>query len=363
MIARGILTGFVVLTMGAGLAAAVNTAPTSLGIVAGASGPIDEVGDLISGSWKTTSPVAQGDEEGASTNVVMNIAPVTIEGMDNTFYVELAREDAQHRPYRTTIFQLYQYKKNVRLRTYEFRQAGANGALTGLWLAPEAFPAVTRDDLIATLDVELAKKGKGYSGSTPYPYPTGVGGAVEMTSEVELSGNSFITIDRGLRADGTVVWGSDKGSQYVFERFKPSITVEKRDDGLVILEYAKGEGEGIQERDQVAVEYGGWIGNGTQFDTSRQEGRRPLEFQFRVRSLIQGFDDGVDGMALGAIRRIVIPAALGYGERASGSIPANSMLFFEVECVSIQSPDEEGETETTTEGGESTTGHEGHDHD
>ena len=300
MMARGVLTGFVMLTMSMGLEAAVNTAPTSSGIVASVNSPIDEVANLLVGSWKTISPVAQTDgEEGAATNVVMNIAPVTIEGMDRTFYVELAREDSQHRPYRTTIFQLYEYKKNVRLRTYEFRQAGANGALTGLWLVPESFPAFTRDDLIATLDVELEKSNSGYSGSTPYPYPTGVGGAVEMTSEVELSNDKFITIDRGLRADGTVAWGSDKGSQYVFERFESSITAEKRDDGLVIIEYAKGEGEGVVERDQVAVEYGGWLGNGTQFDTSRQEGRRPLEFQFRVRQLIKGFDDGVDGMAVG----------------------------------------------------------------
>ena len=288
----------------------------------------------------------------------MNIASVTIEGMDNTFYVELAREDSQHRPYRTTIFQLYDYKKNVRLRTYEFRQAGANGALTGLWLAPESFPAFTRDDLIATLDVELEKSSSGYSGSTPYPYPTGVGGAVEMTSEIELSNDKFITIDRGLRADGTVAWGSDKGSQYVFERFESSITAEKRDDGLVIIEYAKGEGEGVVERDQVAVEYGGWLGDGTQFDTSRQEGRRPLEFQFRVRQLIKGFDDGVDGMAVGAIRRLVIPSELGYGERGSGNIPANSMLFFEIECVSIQHSEEaapESETQTETQDGTTST--------
>ena len=48
------------------------------------------------------------------------------------------------------------------------------------------------------------------------------------------------------------------------------------------------------------------------------------------------FNDGVQGMAVGGTRRLVIPAALGYGARgAGGVIPPNATLLFEVDLLAV----------------------------
>jgi peptidylprolyl isomerase len=41
-------------------------------------------------------------------------------------------------------------------------------------------------------------------------------------------------------------------------------------------------------------------------------------------------------MKIGGKRQLIIPPALGYGSRANGSIPANSILVFTIDLVSVQ---------------------------
>lgn len=54
-------------------------------------------------------------------------------------------------------------------------------------------------------------------------------------------------------------------------------------------------------------------------------------------TVIKGFDDGIRGMQLGEIRRLVIPPELGYGRAgyADGTVPANAKLVIEVELTAV----------------------------
>lgn len=52
-----------------------------------------------------------------------------------------------------------------------------------------------------------------------------------------------------------------------------------------------------------------------------------------VGGVIPGFGEGMQLTPLGGITRLCIPAALAYGARATGPIPANSDLVFQIEIV------------------------------
>ena len=49
--------------------------------------------------------------------------------------------------------------------------------------------------------------------------------------------------------------------------------------------------------------------------------------------MIPGFTEGLEMMAKSGIARFCIPAAMGYGAEATGPIPANSDLVFQVELI------------------------------
>lgn len=94
------------------------------------------------------------------------------------------------------------------------------------------------------------------------------------------------------------------------------------------------DSDSVQTGDSVFVNYRGWLAsNGQVFDESFKRGEEG--FKFTVGSgVIEGWSEGVVGMKVGEVRRLFIPASLGYGETGSGeTIPPNSDLIFDVELI------------------------------
>lgn len=92
---------------------------------------------------------------------------------------------------------------------------------------------------------------------------------------------------------------------------------------------------------RVTVDYALWLfsttgadNKGTLIDTS--VGRSPFAFTLGAGQVIPGFDQGVTGMKVGGVRRLIIPPALGYGATGTTGVPPNSNLVFEVELLSVQ---------------------------
>ena len=109
--------------------------------------------------------------------------------------------------------------------------------------------------------------------------------------------------------------------------------------GLQFEDTIEGTGDEAKKGQSVTVHYTGWLYNdgvqGAKFDSSKDRGQ-PFEFPLGAGHVIKGWDEGVQGMAVGGTRRLVIPSALGYGARgAGGVIPPNATLLFEVDLLAV----------------------------
>jgi FKBP-type peptidyl-prolyl cis-trans isomerase FkpA len=74
------------------------------------------------------------------------------------------------------------------------------------------------------------------------------------------------------------------------------------------------------------VKYTGRLTNGSVFDSSTGA-------TFALANLITGWQQGIPYIGKGGKITLYLPPSLGYGSQASGSIPANSILIFEIELI------------------------------
>jgi FKBP-type peptidyl-prolyl cis-trans isomerase FkpA len=103
-----------------------------------------------------------------------------------------------------------------------------------------------------------------------------------------------------------------------------------------------GTGDDAASGKLLKVNYTGWLYNaaqpdqkGAKFDSSLDEGREPFSFTLGVGEVISGWDQGLVGMKVGGIRRLIVPPSLAYGGGRNGPIPPNATLVFEVELLEI----------------------------
>lgn len=102
--------------------------------------------------------------------------------------------------------------------------------------------------------------------------------------------------------------------------------------GLKVWDVKVGNGKEVPAGATVTVHYVGWLAsNGKKFDSSKDRGET---ISFGLHQVIKGWTEGVPGMKPGGIRRLLIPAAMGYGARGAGrDIPPNSDLVFVIELI------------------------------
>jgi FKBP-type peptidyl-prolyl cis-trans isomerase len=111
-----------------------------------------------------------------------------------------------------------------------------------------------------------------------------------------------------------------------------SLSIAAADLGIKDVKIGKGK-EALRGT-QVTVHYVGKLTNGQKFDSSRDRGK-PFSFVLGENQVIQGWEKGILKMREGGVRKLTIPPELGYGSRATGPIPANSTLLFEVELLKV----------------------------
>jgi len=122
------------------------------------------------------------------------------------------------------------------------------------------------------------------------------------------------------------------------------LAANKAREGVVALESGlqykilkAGDGRKPTADDTVVCQYRGTFLDGTEFDSSYKRNRPVI---FPLKSVINGWAEGLQLMPVGSNWQIFIPSDLAYGERGQpkSQIPPNATLVFEVELVSIQEP-------------------------
>lgn len=91
----------------------------------------------------------------------------------------------------------------------------------------------------------------------------------------------------------------------------------------------------------LTVNYTGWLYDaskpdqkGLLIDTS--VGGTPLSFTLGAGQVIPGWDQGLVGLRVGGVRKLVIPSSLAYGSIRRSTIPPYATLIFEVELLDVQ---------------------------
>jgi FKBP-type peptidyl-prolyl cis-trans isomerase len=151
-----------------------------------------------------------------------------------------------------------------------------------------------------------------------------------------LMASAILTVSTvNLRAEAPRTNGAPKTAKKETKAMKR----EKTASGLEYEILKAGSGEKPKRGQKVTVHYTGWLDNngeqGAKFDSSVDRGQ-PFQFNVGIGHVIQGWDEGVADMQVGEKRRLIIPAALGYGSRGAGRvIPPNAKLIFDVELLGI----------------------------
>jgi FKBP-type peptidyl-prolyl cis-trans isomerase FkpA len=113
-----------------------------------------------------------------------------------------------------------------------------------------------------------------------------------------------------------------------------------KESGLEVVDIACGTGAEAAGGMAVTVHYVGRLESGVVFDSSRAR-HVPYQFLLGAGRVMPGWDEGVAGMRIGGIRRLIIPPDLAYG--SSGfppRIPPDETLTYDVELLEVRAPDD-----------------------
>lgn len=117
---------------------------------------------------------------------------------------------------------------------------------------------------------------------------------------------------------------------------EPSITIPKADppSELKVSVLKQGDGDVVADGDTTLLQYFGvnWS-DGKSFDSSWKNGE-PISIP--GNTYVPGFVQAMAGQKVGSQVLVVIPPALGYGDKEQSSIPANSTLVFVIDILATQ---------------------------
>ena len=108
------------------------------------------------------------------------------------------------------------------------------------------------------------------------------------------------------------------------------LTANSTASGLYYIIDAPGTGTQPNSSSNTTVKYKGYLTSGFVFDESVSTG-----ITFNLQDVIEGWTEGIPVFKEGGKGKLFIPSGMGYGDQAKSTIPANSVLIFEVELLDV----------------------------
>lgn len=105
---------------------------------------------------------------------------------------------------------------------------------------------------------------------------------------------------------------------------------------LTVETLKEGDGATVDKEDSIKVNYTGWLPSGTIFDSTKMDGSNASPTTLSLKSVIDGWTEGLTGKKVGGVYLLAIPSNKAYGEQGTSGIPANTPLKFIVEIISIE---------------------------
>lgn len=104
---------------------------------------------------------------------------------------------------------------------------------------------------------------------------------------------------------------------------------------LEIIDIFEGKGQEVPRGATITAHYTGALcKNGIIFQSSHDFGKA---ITFSLDQVIRGWTEGVPGMKVGGMRRLIIPAEMAYGANSPApNIPPHSDLVFNIELLEIR---------------------------
>lgn len=109
-----------------------------------------------------------------------------------------------------------------------------------------------------------------------------------------------------------------------------NLVAQSTASGLHYIIKNEGFGNRPDADDEVTVVYKGQLINGRVFDESPNTG-----LKFKLRNVIPGWTEGIPLFKEGGEGTLILPSGLGYGPNATGVIPPNSVLIFDVKLITV----------------------------
>lgn len=114
----------------------------------------------------------------------------------------------------------------------------------------------------------------------------------------------------------------------------PGLESRSTESGVEYFELATGKKPVAREGNRVKVRYRCWSIQGELLEDTAAR-KSAVEIALGQGDVIQGLEDGLNGMGPGGRRRLIVPSDLAYGPSGHGRVPPYATLIYDVEVLAI----------------------------